>query len=203
MKSVDLRCGYTWIPLIYKGTENHELSAQQLTAARGSIDKLQVDRLSQRLSDNYKVERLHLNKMFIYSVIYDFKAARPVMVTGVQVVGPSSARVFSRYFVFPEYRSRQASAELLEKSDDFEVLQIEIAATAASYPFLFWSRDKGSRFFERIKVSRPDIFSQWIVHPEKVEILYKDNFQGIFYFNRSPEAAELIVERELRYVSNL
>ncbi len=199
MKSVELRCGHTWIPLIYKGEENPELLPKQLVAAKRSIDKLQVDRLSQRLSDNYRADRLHLQKMFVYSVVYDFTSERPVMVTGVQAVGPSSARVFSRYFVFPEYRSQQATATFLEKSDDFEVLQIEVEATAAHFPFLFWSRDKGSRFFERIKTARADVFSQWKVHPEKVEILYKDNFQGIFYLNRSHDPAEVIIRRELMY----
>ncbi len=199
MKSVELRCGYTWIPLIYKGEENPELSPEQLGAAKRSIEKLQVDRLSHRLSDNYRVDRLHLQKMFIYSVVYDFTSERPVMVTGVQSVGPSSARVFSRYFVFPEYRSQQVPGEFLEKSDDFEVLQIETEATAAHYPFLFWSRDKGSRFFERIKAARADVFSHWKVHSGKLEILYKDNFQGIFYLNRSHDSAERIIRRELMY----
>ena len=49
------------------------------------------------------------------------------------------------------------------------------------YKLFFWSRDKGTGFFKRIKQARSDVFDSWTVHDKPVEILWKDNIQGIIY----------------------
>lgn len=199
MNIQELSCGFTWIPYIFKGTENRALSAQHYEVAKQSMDKLQHDRQSHRLSENYRYDQLHLDMMYTYSIVYDHKINLPVYATGVQIVGSNSARVLSRYFVFPEYRTLSESSEMLEKSDNFEALSHEIEVTAQDFPFLFMSRKNGVKFFEKIKNRRPDIFLNWIVYQPKIELMFKDNYQGIMYLNRSPMTAESLIQNDLTY----
>lgn len=199
MKSTLLACGHTLIPYIYKGQENLELSSEHLELAKRSLAKLQIDRQTHRLSDNYRYDRLHLERMFLYNVVYDTKNELPVLVSGVQAVGESSARVFSRYFVFPEYRTDPSSTNLFAKIDDFEVLNHDLLASASEFSFIFWTRDKGARFFERLKKARADVFTDWEVYPSTVELLYEGNHQGVFYLNQTGDSAEKIIRRDLAF----
>jgi hypothetical protein len=51
---------------------------------------------------------------------------------------------------------------------------------------VYWSRDKSPKFFERLKKGRSDVFANWEVHPDKINIMrtpetITDNCQSIFY----------------------
>ena len=59
----------------------------------------------------------------------------------------------------------------------------------------FWSRDKGTGFFKRIKSARNDVFADWQVHDTPVEILWKDNVQGIIYTGDISYINELAVNK--------
>ena len=53
--------------------------------------------------------------------------------------------------------------------------------TLSDFPLVIWTRDKGKGFFKRLKRGRPDIFKEWEVYPEQIELMYKNNYQSIFY----------------------
>lgn len=199
MTSIQLKCGYTQIFLISEGKKNLNLSASEQIAIEKTFSKLEVDRHDQRLAENYQLERLHLDKMFSFSIIYDFEKSLPVFITGVQKVGSHSARVFSRYFMFPEYRTLTNQHGLLNKIDDFEVLQNELKLAKPHFSFIFWSRDKGNRFFKKIKVARPDIFSDWQIYPETIELLYQNNYQGLLYYKTNEHSADYFIETDLKF----
>ena len=82
--------------------------------------------------------------------------------------------------MFNEYRTKHTD-NLYAKVDDFETDMYMLNELKDKYKLFFWSRDKGARFFKRIKAVRADIFNEWNVHSEPVEILWKDNIQGIIY----------------------
>jgi hypothetical protein len=91
-------------------------------------------------------------------------------------------RVFSRYFAFNKYLTD--GTKLLEKMDNFDELQWTLNQLRGK--LVFWSRDKSPKFFEKLKEGRPDIFSKWTVHNEKLNIIYPDNEQYIFYIPKVP-----------------
>lgn len=199
MTSIQLKCGYTQIFLIYEDKKNLNLNAAEQIAVEKTFSKLEVDRHDQRLADNYQLERLHLDKMFSFSIIYDFEKSLPVFITGVQKIGSYSARVFSRYFMFPEYRTLANQHGMLKKIDDFEVLQNELKFAKPHFSFIFWSRDKGNLFFKKIKAARPDIFSDWQIYPETVELLYQNNHQGLLYYKKNEHSADYFIEADLKF----
>ena len=68
--------------------------------------------------------------------------------------------------------------------DDFDELKYTLRHL--DNKLIYWSRDKSPKFFERLKAGRPDIFSEWQVHPTKINIMrnektVKDNYQNIFF----------------------
>jgi len=200
MKSAVLRCGLTQLPYIVDGRENPELMPEELDIARAALEQMQVERHTHRLAANYSYQRLNLDKMILYSILYNAKDRKPVLATGVQKFHRQSARVFSRYFIFSEYRKGHVPV-LLNKIDDFELLEREVALVSEKYPFIFWSRDKGTLFFKKLKEARPEIFGKWVVHPEKIEMLYKNNHQGFMYYNAGSDPAAQYIEQDLVYRS--
>ena len=116
--------------------------------------------------------------MFLYNVVFYKDTYEPILVSGAQSVGENSVRVFSRYYAFEKYRTD--GTQLLEKVDNFDELRYTLEY-CKKHDLVFWSRDKSNKFFKRLKKGRPDIFSNWEVHPDKIEIIYPDNEQYIFY----------------------
>lgn len=199
MNSCLLKSGFRLIPYYVEKKENSNLSPLDLERCLNSIKRLEQESLSHRLADNYSKKRLHLDKMHLYSLVYDEAKDEPVFFTGVQAVGKYSARVFSRYFMFPKYRTDPKSTSLFDKIDDFEVLKLDIERTKSKYPFIFWSRDKGAAFFRRLQQRREDIFSDWVVHEQKIELIYKDNFQGLLYLNLGSNKADFYIQSDLTF----
>ncbi len=199
MTSIQLRCGYNQILLIHEGKKNLNLNESEQLAIDKTFSKLELDRHNHRLGNNYQMERLHLDKMFSFSIIYDFENNLPVFITGVQEIGRHSARVSSRYFMFPEYRTFADQHGMLSKIDDFEVLQNELKSAQPHFPFIFWSRDKGHGFFRKIKAARPDIFLDWEVYPDTIELLYQNNLQGLIYYKTGDQPADYFIESDLKY----
>jgi hypothetical protein len=118
--------------------------------------------------------------MFIYNFVFD--GTEPVFCSGAQIVNEFGIRVFSRYFAFEKYKTD--GTELLDKNDNFEELLWTMEKIRGKV--IFWSRDKSPKFFERLKKGRPDIFSDWIIHNEKINIIYPNNKQYIFYLPKLP-----------------
>jgi len=175
-----LPCGFKVIPYIFKGKLNMELSQRDQTLCQAALIQMDKERHSHRLADNYNKKGLHLDKMFMYNFVFD--GEKPVFCSGVQTVNKSSVRVFSRYFAFEQYKTDGTTQ--LDKNDDFEELRWAMKYIRGK--IIFWSRDKSPKFFQKLKEGRPDVFFGWQVYEKKINIIYADNEQYIFYVSKMP-----------------
>jgi hypothetical protein len=141
-----------------------------------AFEQLHLDSLNDRLADNYSGTKLNLDKMYNFTFTYD--GDNIVQCSGTQICNDKVVRVLSRYYVFNEYRTDGTNP--LEKTDDFAELKYTLN-TLSDFPLVIWTRDKGKGFFKRLKRGRPDIFSEWKVYPEQIELMHKDNYQSVFY----------------------
>ena len=149
---------------------------KETDACNDAFLQMQLESMDDRLGDNYKYHRLNLDKMYNFNFVFDKEA--PVQASGCQILSDDVVRVFSRYYVFEDYRTD--SSNPLDKTDDFAELKYAME-TLSAFPLIIWTRDKGSGFFKRLKRGRSDIFSEWEVYPEQIELIHKDNYQSIFY----------------------
>ncbi len=168
-----------YIPYIINGKENNLLSAADLSLSRLAISQMKTESKKDRLSDNYD-KWLKLETMSMYCIVVDTDTNNPVMTSGAQHMSNNCCRLFSRYYLFDAYRTKH-SDNLYAKVDNFETDLYMLEELKDKYKLFFWSRDKGTGFFKRIKTARKDVFNDWNVHSEPVEILWKDNIQGIIY----------------------
>lgn len=183
-----LPCGLKVIPYIFKGKLNMELSQRDQTLCQVALIQMEEERHSHRLADNYSRKGLHLDKMFMYNFVFD--GEKPVFCSGVQTVNKSSVRVFSRYFAFDQYKTDGTTQ--LDKNDDFEELRWAMKYIRGK--IIFWSRDKSPKFFQKLKEGRPDVFSGWQVLEKKINIIYADNEQYIFYTSKLPPNEQIEFE---------
>ncbi len=172
-----LPCGYTAIPLVINGAAPDKTVAD--IAAR-TFALLEQDSADDKLSWNYTQAGLKLKDMAIYTVLWDYKQDQPVLVTGAQHTSDNTCRLFSRYYLFKNYRTGIDNRRY-DKVDDFQVDMWHWEMLKNQYSFFYWSREKGPNFFKRIKLLRPDVFSRWQVWPDNIELLWENNWQGIFY----------------------
>jgi hypothetical protein len=107
-----------------------------------------------------------------------FDGDNPVLMSGCQKITKDVVRVFSRYYHFKDYRTD--GSNMFEKVDDFMELQYSLDFLSG-YAGVIWTRDKSPGFFKKLKNARADIFNDWKVYPDKVKILYPDNYQYVFY----------------------
>lgn len=138
--------------------------------------RMEIERDKDRLGNNYSYSKLKLDEMEHFHFVFD--GNEPVCASGSQKLSNNVVRVFTRYYAFNDYRTN--GKNLLEKVDDFLELKYSLERLT-HYPLIIWSRDKSPNFFRKLKNGRPDLFSNWFVHDEKVYIRYKDNPQYIFY----------------------
>ena len=179
-KSETLPCGFRVIPYIHLGKYNYEVDQRDMSLCDNAIYMMGKEASADRLDENYSGRNLHLGEMYMYNFVFD--GNEPVFASGAQLDN-GSIRIHSRYFGFNKYRTD--GKKLLDKIDNFE--ELEYTLRHISYcGLIYWSRDKSSKFFERLKKGRPDIFSEWQVHPEKINLMRTentttDNFQNVFY----------------------
>lgn len=181
----------TIIPYIINGVENSALTTDELDKCRKSLSLMQDECTTDRLAENYTTW-LKLERMAMYCLVLDQDT--PVMFSGAQHMSDNCCRLFSRYYLFNKYRTNPSN-NLYAKVDDFKTDLFMLESLKEQYKLFFWSRDKGNNFFKRIKRARPDIFSSWTVHEELVEILWKDNIQGIIYKGDISYINELTVNK--------
>ena len=141
-----------------------------------AIQKAEQESKGDRLADNYTKNKLNLNQMIMFNFVFD--EDNPVLMSGCQKITKDVVRVFSRYYHFKDYRTD--GSNMFEKVDDFMELQYSLDFLSG-YAGVIWTRDKSPGFFKKIKKDRPVIFSDWNVYPDKVKILYPDNYQYVFY----------------------
>jgi len=181
------------IPYIIKGKENVDLPYQDRLNAIESIKLMKNESKSDRLAENYD-KYLKLETMAMYCVVWDLKNSKPIMTSGAQHMSDNCCRLFSRYYLFKNYRTKH-SDNLYNKVDNFQTDLHMLEELQDEYKLFFWSRDKGTGFFKRIKQARPDVFESWTVHDKPVEILWKDNVQGIIYTGDINYINELAVNK--------
>ena len=181
------------IPYIIDGKENPSIPAIDFINAKQAIKYMKEESKSDRLADNYD-KWLKLDTMAMYCVVWDNKVNRPIMASGAQHMSSNTCRLFSRYYLFNDYRTKH-SDNLYAKVDDFQTDMYMLEQLKDKYKLFFWSRDKGTGFFKRIKQARSDVFDSWTVHDKPVEILWKDNVQGIIYTGDINYIEELIFNK--------
>ena len=181
------------IPYIIDGKENTNLQYWDRLNSINAVKLMQEESKSDRLAENYS-KWLKLETMAMYCVVWDNKTNKPVMASGAQHMSDNTCRLFSRYYLFDAYRTKH-SDNLYAKVDDFKTDMYMLEQLKDKYKLFFWSRDKGTGFFKRIKKARNDVFADWQVHDTPVEILWKDNIQGIIYTGDINYISELAVNK--------
>ena len=181
------------IPYILNGVENTNIDYNDLNLCKVSIDLMKKECATDRLADNY-TRWLKLHEMSMYCIVWDTTKDKPVMASGAQHMSKNCCRLFSRYYLFDTYRTNHTK-NLYDKVDDFKTDLYMYEQLKKQYKLFFWSRDKGTGFFKRIKNARPDVFSNWTVYEHPVEILWKDNIQGIIYTGDINYITELAVNK--------
>lgn len=166
---------YKVIPYYWMGNINPSLEDEELELCDYAMHMMREECKGDRLEKNYTKEHMHLDKMIMYNIVFD--DYKPVIGTGTQKINDNVVRVFSRYWHFKSYRTD--GKYMFDKVDDFEELKYTIDNVNAKC--YIWSRDKSKGFFTKLKKHRPDVFQDWIVHPEKVNLLYPNNYQYVFY----------------------
>jgi len=150
---------------------------------------LQMLESNDRLANNYTMNNLKLDEMYFYNFLFD--NGEPVLASGSEIMSDNVVRVMSRYYSFPDYRTD--GTNLLDKVDDFYELKY-VLERLNEFKLVIWSRDKSPSFFKRLKAGRPDLFSEWKIYPQKIELRYKDNFQSIFYVGDITYLSEVIYD---------
>lgn len=168
------------ISYIVDGKVNPQLDLESKHLCELALKEMELDSSKDRLSVNYAGSKLNLNQMDYYSLLFNEKDYEPVMWTGAQRLSENVCRLFSRYYLFSNYRTLM-NDNLYNKVDDFETDMYHKTLLSKRYNLFIWSRDKGNGFFKRIKKARPDVFHDWSVHPDMLPIRSKQNVQGIFY----------------------
>lgn len=139
---------------------------------------LENDSVGERLENNYKGKMLHLDKMYNFNFLVN--GNDPILVSGSQICSPNVCRVFSRYYVFKKFRTNNQQ-KLLNKIDNFFELQYTMETLQNKFKLIIWSRDKSVGFFKKLKKQRSDLFYNWKVYDKPIELMYKNNYQFIFY----------------------
>lgn len=173
----ELPCGFSVIPIVVNGLPPNK---KAMPIFQRILPLLRQDSATDKLADNYTNKGLKLQQMLIFSVLWDYNNDQPVLVTGAQRMSNNTCRLFSRFWLFSNYRTDQTNQKF-DQLDDFQVDLWHMNHLKDQYPFFFWSREKGNRFFKRIKEKRPDVFHNWNVHEDLIELVWKDNWQGILY----------------------
>jgi hypothetical protein len=174
--SKTLECGYKVIPYITDGSVNTNISADDFMVCMDTLLELQIDSVGDRLTNNYRVDKLNLNQMVLFNIVVD-TYNNPILVSGCQQLSDNVIRVFSRYYSFTHFRTD--GSILLDKIDNFDEFKYSLDHIDAK--LIIWSRDRGGGFFKRLIRCRGDIFGGWIIHPTAIAIKSKDNKQFIFY----------------------
>jgi len=142
--------------------------------------QMETERDGDRLSDNYSFSNLNLDRMVMFNFVFDNN--EPVLCSGCENIYPGVVRVMSRYYHYKDFRTDGTS--MFEKVDDFK--ELTYCVDNLDVPLIIWTREFSKGFFTKLKRARPDIFKEWNVYPDKLQIgsppLKKaNNLQYVFY----------------------
>lgn len=195
---------YKWLPFIYSGQFNPDLESNDVKKVMITLEKLftetQTD--THRLATNYTVSSLKYEQMHVFGIVWDMVEHQPVCLSGLQDIGSTAGRLLSRYYVFLDYRPN-GKHTFTNDIDDYAMLKIQKLIGQRSFDIMFISRDTNQKYFHRLKKYRSEIYGDFEIYPDKLELLYENNWQSIFYINNSkdPKSAINILET-LQYRRN-
>ena len=173
-----LPCGYLAITAIWNGKFNPNITSEYLNKFNNAMSLMAVESVDDRLCNNY-VDNLKLSDQFLYTMLWDTNKNMPALMTGAQIMGYNAVRLYSRYYIFKEYRiTGLGDPRTTDKLDNFEIIDLHSSVCEKYFKYLFISRDRGSSAFKKFKMLRPDIFYNWHVIKNRVEVKYPDNWQG-------------------------
>jgi hypothetical protein len=156
-----------------------------------AFDLMVDEKLGDKLADNYTIAALKLDKMLMWTFVFD-SDNNPIHAAGCQIMSDNVIRVYSRYYAFKQFRTD--STIPLDKVDNFMDLHYWLPSLT-DYPLIIWSRERSAGFFRKLQRHRADVFENWSVHPHPIEILWKDNYQHIFYTGNIAYITELAVHQ--------
>lgn len=142
-----------------------------------------------RLEKNYSPDTMRLNKMDIFTFVFDDND-KPIQASGCQVMSDNVVRVCSRYYIYKDFRTD--SKKILDKVDNFLDLNYCLPILRETYPLIIWSRDKSAGFFRRLKKGYPELFKDWQIYDHEIQLVWRNNFQNIFYIGDINYVSEII-----------
>ncbi len=173
-----LPCGYLAITAIWNGKINPHISDEYLNKFNNAMALMAMESVDDRLYNNY-VGNLKLSEQFLYTMLWVTSKNKPALMTGAQIMAHNAVRLYSRYYIFKEYRVKGlGDPRTTDKLDNFEIIDLHSSICEKYFKYLFISRDRGSSAFKKFKIQRPDIFHDWHVIKNRVEVKYPDNWQG-------------------------
>jgi hypothetical protein len=188
-----LPCGYRVIPFIVNRKYNKQLESLDAERSFKTLNLMQNECTNDRLAKNY-IDDLRLDQMSLYSVLWDEANDKPVLTTGAHHISLECVRLFTRYYLFKNYRTTMSNG-LFAKIDNFETDFFHKNLLFNQYPFLFWSRDKSPAFFK--KISKIQLFKDWKVYPHKVAITKAKNMQYIMYTGIGKKNPKIYIDQLL------
>lgn len=172
---------YKWLPFIYNGKFNPDLETTDVRKVMLTLEKLytEIHADSHRLAKNYGAGALKYEEMYVFGIVWDLNKMSPVCFSGLQEINQHCARLLSRYYVFTDYRPN-GKHTFTNDIDDYAMLKIQ-KLMGGAFDMTFISRDTNPKYFNRLKKYRGDVYGDFEIYPETVELLFKDNHQNLFY----------------------
>jgi len=160
--------------------KDSKITYEETDLCNDAFLQLQIEKDTDRLSDNYSFSNLNLDRMVMFNFVFDNN--KPVLCSGCENIYPGVVRVMSRYYHYKDFRTDGTS--MFEKVDDFK--ELTYCVDNLNVPLIIWTREFSKGFFTKLKRARPDIFKEWNVYPDKLQIgsppLKKaNNLQYVFY----------------------
>lgn len=161
-----LKCGYSYKSVISAGVQDFDSDfLNHLSFAQSGNDKL---------ASNYNLK--HISRMVEYGYVYNNNPSDLVYMVGIEDFQNGAFRIESRLFVHPNYRKT-----FWKSPDNYEVVKHQINIHNSKYEFLFKSREAKNPAGFRISARLDNFFKDWTIHPNQIELRYKNNWQWIMY----------------------
>ena len=184
---------FSYIELIREGKVNN-LSMEDFNRALSFNEMRVLETINgDRLKNNYGPGKVRYNNMWSYGIVYDKDTNKPVCSSGLQKTSKNTARLLTRYYCYKDYRPTNP---FLDDIDDYLSLYIQMTYSK-DFPILYVSRDRGDKYFKRLSKYR-EVYRGFKFYPGRIELMFKDNYQNIFYKSDLIDAEE-IIKKELTY----
>lgn len=136
----------------------------------------------------------HIDRMMEYGYVYaNDDPSDLVFMVGIEDFGEGCARCECRLFIHPNYRTYLWSPP----RGYYDLIMYQVDKHDEDIDFLFKSREAANSATLDVTRTLNPFFEDWVTHPEKLELKYKNNFQWVMYRDNYGLAKEKI--EYLRY----